>query len=57
MTDSSKVALEDWVTEYGDYLFKYASLRLGDHVTAKDTLQVRSTPFRCDKLKQRDCDE
>ncbi len=30
---------EKWVDEYGDYLYKYAMMRLGDPVTASDVVQ------------------
>ncbi len=30
---------EEWVDRYGDYLYRYAYLRLGDHGAAEDTVQ------------------
>lgn len=30
---------ETWVAEYGDYLYRYALLRLRDHATAQDVVQ------------------
>lgn len=39
MTDGSIVAPDDWVDEYGDYLFRYALSRLRDAMSAEEVLQ------------------
>ena len=39
MTNDASMNPDTWVTEHGDYLFKYAYLRLGDHASAEDAVQ------------------
>jgi len=39
MTDKGNMDPEAWVAEYGDYLIRYAYIRLGDHATAEDAVQ------------------
>lgn len=39
MTDGNKMDPEVWVSEYGDYLYRYAYIRLGDKASAEDAVQ------------------
>jgi RNA polymerase sigma-70 factor (ECF subfamily) len=39
MNDRSKIDPEQWVAEYGDYLYRYALSRLHDETSAQDVVQ------------------
>lgn len=48
MTENRLPNAETWVDEYGDYLYKYALLRLRDPVLAEDVVQETFlSTFRC----------
>ena len=39
MSEKAQVNPEEWVDEYGDQLYRYAYVRLGDKATAEDAVQ------------------
>ena len=39
MSDKPEIKPEEWVDEYGTYLYKYALMRLRDPATAHDVVQ------------------
>ncbi len=39
MAEWKNIDPEAWIDRYGDYLYRYAYLRLGDHATAEDAVQ------------------